>query len=154
MDTKFKFDEEAVRKLAGILKETDLTEIECEAEGNRIYVSRKIFNNAPSSLSAASFSASPQSSLNSVDQTSQKNISDHPGLIKSPMVGTAYLSSEPGAPSFVKVGDSVSIGQTLLIVEAMKVMNLIKAPLSGKVTQIFAKDAGPVEFDAPLLIIE
>ena len=78
----------------------------------------------------------------------------HPGAVKSPMVGTAYLSPEPGAAAFIKVGDTVSEGQTLLIVEAMKTMNPITAPRAGKITQIIVQNEQPVEFDQPLVIIE
>src|SRR2546427_651272 len=81
-------------------------------------------------------------------------LSNHPGTVKSPMVGTAYMCAEPGAAPFVKVGDMISVGQTLMIIEAMKVMNPIKAAQSGKVLQIFAKDGTPVEFGEPLMVIE
>ena len=82
------------------------------------------------------------------------DLSKHPGVIKSPMVGTVYMSPEPGAPAFIKVGDNVSVGQNLLIIEAMKVMNPIKASKSGIVKKILVRDAEPIEFDTPLLIIE
>ena len=78
----------------------------------------------------------------------------HPGTVTSPMVGTAYLLPEPGAAPFVKVGDQVKEGQTLLIIEAMKVMNSIRAPKAGRITQIFASNAAPVEYGEPLLVIE
>jgi acetyl-CoA carboxylase biotin carboxyl carrier protein len=78
----------------------------------------------------------------------------HPGAVKSPMVGTTYLSPEPGSAVFINVGDRVAVGQTLLIVEAMKVMNPIKATISGTITHILVSDATPVEYDQPLLVIE
>jgi len=78
----------------------------------------------------------------------------HPGAVTSPIVGIAYLAPEPGAPPFVRIGDSVSEGQTLLIIEAMKVMNQIRAPHAGRVTQIFAEDGEPVEYGAALLLVE
>ena len=78
----------------------------------------------------------------------------HPGTVTSPMVGTAYLLPEPGAAPFIKVGDQVKEGQTLLIIEAMKVMNSIRAPKAGRITQIFASNAAPVEYGEPLLVIE
>jgi acetyl-CoA carboxylase biotin carboxyl carrier protein len=152
MTPKFKFDGEAVRKLAEILTETGLTEIEYEAEGNRIYVARQI-TTAATIAPTMMATPLPSSAPITTDGTSN-NLQKHPGAVKSPMVGTAYLSAEPGSPSFVKIGDTVSVGQTLLIVEAMKVMNPIKAPLAGKVIHIFAKDATPVEYDEPLLVIE
>lgn len=155
MTPTFKFDGEAVRKLAEILKETDLTEIEYEAEGNRIYVSRQITTAA---TVAPTFIAPVPSTLQSISSentlSSSNDLHKHPGVVKSPMVGTAYLSAEPGTAPFIKVGDTISAGQTLLIVEAMKVMNPIKATKAGKILQIFAKDATPVEFDEPLLVIE
>lgn len=141
-----KLDKEAIVELAEILKETDLSEIEYEASGVKIRVARQMapsFANIPMHAApAAAQGAAPVPSA------------AHPGTVKSPMVGTVYLSPEPGAMPFVKTGDSVSAGQTLLIIEAMKVMNPIKAPKAGTVTKIFAKDAEPTEFDAPLLIIE
>jgi acetyl-CoA carboxylase biotin carboxyl carrier protein len=97
--------------------------------------------------------AAPEAALTS-DNVSDTPPADHPGGVKSPMVGTAYLAPEPGASNFVKVGDSVNEGQTILIVEAMKTMNPIGAPKSGKVTQIFISNEQPVEFDEVLMIIE
>jgi acetyl-CoA carboxylase biotin carboxyl carrier protein len=153
MTSKFKFDGEAVRKLAEILTETGLTEIEYEADGNRIYVSRQITTAAtvaaPTLPAALSIDNQPTPSTNTTNDLQQ-----HPGVVKSPMVGTAYLSPEPGAAQFVKIGDTVSVGQTLLIIEAMKVMNPITATKAGKVIHIFVKDATPVEYDEPLLVIE
>jgi acetyl-CoA carboxylase biotin carboxyl carrier protein len=151
MTTTFKFDGEAVRKLAEILIDTGLTEIEYEAEGNRIYVSRQITTAA---TVAPTMMAPMLSTAPITTEATSNDLHKHPGVIKSPMVGTAYLSAEPGAAPFVKIGDTVSAGQTLLIVEAMKVMNPIKASNPGKVIHIFAKDATPVEYDEPLLVIE
>ncbi|RZI45758.1 acetyl-CoA carboxylase biotin carboxyl carrier protein [Candidatus Finniella inopinata] len=152
MTATFKFDGEAVRKLAEILTETGLTEIEYEAGGNRIYVSRQQMTTAAVNHSVPS--AHPVSVDAAPAAPAAVDPSQHPGTVRSPMVGTAYLSPEPSAPPFVKVGDTVSLGQTLLIVEAMKVMNPIKAPTSGKITHLFVKDASPVEYDEPLLVIE
>jgi acetyl-CoA carboxylase biotin carboxyl carrier protein len=155
MSSKFNIDGDAVRKLAEILVDTDLSEIEYEDNGSRIYVSRKA-NIAPvathvmaSSPAAAGHSAPAPAAAPSVTDWAK-----HPGTLRSPMVGTAYLSPEPGAPNFIKVGDSIIVGQTLLIVEAMKVMNQIKATQAGKVTQILVSDASPVEYDEPLVVIE
>ncbi len=156
MTSKFNIDGEAVRKLAEILVETDLSEIEYEDNGSRIYVSRKANVQAvlPQQMvtnSAQSFTSTP-APIAATPQTT--DWARHPGAVRSPMVGTAYLSPEPGAANFIKLGDNVSAGQTLLIVEAMKVMNQIKAPHAGKITQLFVADASPVEYDEPLMIIE
>jgi acetyl-CoA carboxylase biotin carboxyl carrier protein len=153
MSSKFNIDGDAVRKLAEILVDTDLSEIEYEDNGSRIYVSRKA-NVAP----AAAYVTPPSPSTSTTNihptTTTTTDWAKHPGTVRSPMVGTAYLSPEPSAPNFIKVGDSVSVGQTLLIVEAMKVMNQIKATQAGKVTQVLVPDASPVEYDEPLVVIE
>jgi acetyl-CoA carboxylase biotin carboxyl carrier protein len=156
--TKFKIDGDAIRLLAEILVDTKLTEIEYEDDGRRIRVSRG--GGVASAVQAATVIAPADvSSTNSAtSSTAQANapltLTNHPGTVKSPMVGTAYMSPEPGAPPFVKVGDSVTLGQTIMIIEAMKVMNPIKAPQAGRITQISARDAAPVEFGEPLMIIE
>lgn len=146
--TTGKLDKEAIKELAKILKETDLSEIEYEASGVKIRVARQIVHASvmatASASPAAHDAASAPASINE----------NHPGTVKSPMVGTVYLSPEPGAPTFVKVGDSVSVGQNLVIIEAMKVMNPIKATKAGLVKKILVQDAQPVEFNTPLLIIE
>ncbi len=152
MTRKFTIDGDAIRQLAELLVETDLSEIEYEDDGRRVRVARTVSSttavvSAPVITSTATPSA-PASAAASSDPT------NHPGAVKSPMVGTAYLSPEPGASSFVKVGDSVTVGQTLLIIEAMTVMNPIKAPRAGKITQIFVQDSVPVEFGEPLMVIE
>lgn len=150
MSSKFFIDGEAIRKLAEILVDTDLTEIEYEDDGRRIRVARKqeVAAYAPAPVAAVSPMAAP------VAQDQAKPADHHHNAIKSPMVGTAYLAPEPGAPTFVKIGDTVGMGQTLLIIEAMKVMNPIKAPRAGKITHVFIKDGTPVEFGEPLLVIE
>ncbi len=141
-----KLDKEAIVELAEILKETDLSEIEFEANGVKIRVARQVIQ--------ASVSTSVPVAVNVETSQSPAQATAHPGTVKSPMVGTVYLSPEPGAMPFVKVGDSINAGQNLLIIEAMKVMNPIKAPKAGIVKKIFVRDAEPVEFDSPLLIIE
>ncbi len=145
---KFDVSEDLVRKLAGLLEETGLNEIEYEAEDRRIRVSRA---GAVAPLAAAApppaVAPAPAVAPDSADALP-------PGAVTSPMVGTVYVASEPGAPPFVKVGDSVSEGQTLLIIEAMKVMNPLASPRAGKVTQILVSDGEPVEFGALLLVIE
>ena len=155
MAAKFTVDGDAIRQLAKILVDTKLTEIEYEDDGRRIRVSRG------GNIQTATVVA-PSHTVAVAEPVSAPTIApaaaavpnDHPGTVKSPMVGTAYMSSEPGAAAFVKVGDAVSVGQTLMIIEAMKVMNPIKSPRAGKVLNIFAQDASPVEYGEPLMIIE
>ena len=137
-----------IKELAELLTETDLSEIEIESGDLRIRVARE--------LNATAMVAAPAAPATAAEpaETPQPAGADHPGAVTSPMVGTAYLSPEPGAGAFVKVGDSVSEGQTLLIVEAMKTMNPIAAPKSGKVAQIIINNEQPVEFGEVLMIIE
>lgn len=142
-----------IRELAGILEETGLTEIEIEKNEVRLRVSRQGSVAAPV-VAAAAPAMAPVAASGPVPTASAPAGADHPGALKSPMVGTAYLAASPGATPFVKEGASVSEGQTVLIVEAMKTMNPIVAPRSGTVTKVFVSDAQPVEFDETLLIIE
>jgi acetyl-CoA carboxylase biotin carboxyl carrier protein len=148
---KFKSDDSAlIRELALLLDETSLTEIEIERAGLRIRVARNV-------SIAASLPASPQPAISTPVVAAPVAVADvakHPGAVPSPMVGTAYLASEPGAKPFVEVGSRVSVGQTLLIIEAMKTMNQIPSPRAGTVTQILVEDGQPVEFGEPLVIIE
>ncbi|MHA1540301.1 MAG: acetyl-CoA carboxylase biotin carboxyl carrier protein [Alphaproteobacteria bacterium] len=142
------FDEKLVKKLAVLLNETDLSDIEVETEGWRIKVGRSkaetIHVAAP--VAAAAPAAAPIAIAAAP--------ADHPGAVKSPMVGVAYHAAEPGADPFVEVGDKIKKGQTILIIEAMKIMNQIKAEKEGTVKEIFAENGQPVEFGEPLLIIE
>jgi acetyl-CoA carboxylase biotin carboxyl carrier protein len=144
---KFSNDDGAlIRELALLLDETGLTEIEIERAGLRVRVARNISIAAamPANFApAAPAAAAPEADL-----------SQHPGAVPSPMVGTAYWSPEPGAKPFIEVGAKVSVGQTLLIIEAMKTMNQIPSPRAGTVTQILVEDGQPVEFGEPLVIIE
>lgn len=139
-----------IRELAGILEETGLTEIEIEKDEVRLRVSRQggAMVQAPSLAPAAPVSV-PAPAAQPAPAADA-----HAGAVRSPMVGTAYLSPSPGADPFIKEGGQVSEGQTVMIVEAMKTMNPIAAPRSGTVTKILVSDAQPVEFDEPLLIIE
>lgn len=153
MSEKFVVDGESVRGLAKLLDETGLTEIEYQLGTQRIRVVRAsmqatvahyappppVSPSAPVELIASSSSGAPVSSGET---------------IPSPMVGTAYLSSTPGAAPFFKVGDLVRKGDTLLIIEAMKVMNPIRAPRDGKILEICVTDATPVEFGEPLIVLE
>lgn len=142
----------SIEALARVLVEHDLSEIECEENGRRIYLSRQVARAeiapVPAPASSSVSVAAPSASSGAADRT------QHPGVVRSPMVGTVYTASEPGAAPFVRVGDSVKPGQTLLIIEAMKVLNPIKASKAGKVIDVFVFDQKPVEYDEPLLVIE
>jgi acetyl-CoA carboxylase biotin carboxyl carrier protein len=140
-----------IKDLAELLSDTGLTEIEIETGDMRIKVARQ--GTAVSAVvpAPAPVAPAPEAAAEAAPAAAP---TDHPGGVKSPMVGTAYLAPEPGAANFVKVGDTVNEGQTILIVEAMKTMNPIGAPKSGKVTQIFISNEQPVEFDEVLMIIE
>jgi acetyl-CoA carboxylase biotin carboxyl carrier protein len=145
-------DSALIRELALLLDETSLTEIEIERAGLRVRVARNITVTAsmPANFQApASVGAGP-----SVTPAAVADLATHPGVVPSPMVGTAYWSPEPGAKPFIEVGSKVSAGQTLLIIEAMKTMNQIPSPRAGTVTQILIEDGQPVEFGEPLVIIE
>jgi acetyl-CoA carboxylase biotin carboxyl carrier protein len=147
-------DSAIIRELAMLLDETSLTEIEIERAGLRVRVARNISVTAsmPSNFQPG-ISASSTSSA-SITPAAVADMAKHPGVVPSPMVGTAYWSPEPGAKPFIEVGSKVSAGQTLLIIEAMKTMNQIPSPRAGTVTQILIEDGQPVEFGEPLVIIE
>lgn len=154
MSDHIKIDGKAVRELADILDATGLSEIEYVVKDSRIRVVRTL-TAAPVAAVAMHAPAAPATApVQTPTVTVKTDPHQHPGALKSPMVGTAYLCPEPGSASFVSVGDSVKVGQTLLIIEAMKVMNPIKATTAGTVTQILAKDSTPVEFNEVLMIIE
>ena len=133
-------DAELIRTLAALLTETGLTEIEYAVGDRRIRVARTAAGLAPLAVPPA-----PSAAGGSIE---------HPGAVKAPMVGTVYLAPQPGAPPFVRLGDIVTEGQPLLIIEAMKVMNQIRAHRAGRVAQIVVADAQPVEFGAVLMLIE
>jgi acetyl-CoA carboxylase biotin carboxyl carrier protein len=144
-------DSALIRELALLLDETSLTEIEIERAGLRVRVARNI------SIAAAVPAAVPMTAAAAAPVTAAAAVADlskHPGVVPSPMVGTAYWAPEPGAKPFIEVGAKVSAGQTLLIIEAMKTMNQIPSPRAGTVTQILVEDGQPVEFGEPLVIIE
>jgi acetyl-CoA carboxylase biotin carboxyl carrier protein len=145
-------DSALIRELALLLDETNLTEIEIERAGLRVRVARNISIAAslppgvqPAATAAPAVAAAP---------ADVADIAKHPGVVPSPMVGTAYWASEPGAKPFIEIGSKVAVGQTLLIIEAMKTMNQIPSPRAGTVTQILVEDGQPVEFGEPLVIIE
>ncbi|HEV7634023.1 MAG TPA: acetyl-CoA carboxylase biotin carboxyl carrier protein [Bradyrhizobium sp.] len=148
---KFKSDDsELIRELALLLDETSLTEIEIERAGLRVRVARNISTAA----SMPTFQAPASASAAAAAVVAVADIAKHPGVVPSPMVGTVYWASEPGAKPFIEVGAKVSVGQTLLIIEAMKTMNQIPSPRAGTVTQILVEDGQPVEFGEPLVVIE
>jgi acetyl-CoA carboxylase biotin carboxyl carrier protein len=151
MANKFDLDIDAVRKLAKLLDETGLSEIEY-AEGDRKI--RCVGAHAPTVQYAAPMAAAPAAAAVAAAPAPDAKPAVTGTLVPSPMVGTIYLSSSPGAAPFVKVGDKVKQGDTLLIIEAMKVMNPIKAPKAGTVVQILAEDTKPIEFGETLVIIE
>jgi acetyl-CoA carboxylase biotin carboxyl carrier protein len=142
-------DRELIFELTKLLDETGLTEIEIEQDGARVRVARTIA--APAAVvtpAAAAPVAAPPPTPAPLDP------SKHPGVVISPMVGTAYAAPEPGAKPFIEIGSRVKAGDTLLIVEAMKTMNQIPAPRAGTVIQILFEDGQPVEFGEPLVIVE
>ena len=139
-------DRELIHELTKLLDETGLTEIEIEQDGQRVRVARGAVAAAPAAHRQAP--AGTQAAAAPLDR------SKHPGVVISPMVGTAYGSPEPGAKPFIEIGSKVKAGETLLIIEAMKTMNQIPAPRAGTVIQILFEDGQPVEFGEPLAIIE
>ena len=145
-------DPDVIRNLAALLSETGLSEIEVERDGARIRVARHVGGGSVVSVPAAGSMAAAAATPAPARQAAPD--AAHPGTVRSPMVGTAYRSAEPGSRAFVEAGDTVKVGDTLLIVEAMKTMNQIPAPKAGKVIAIMVEDGQPVEYDEPLLIIE
>ena len=153
---KFDIDTEFVRKLAQLLQETGLGEIELADGDKRIRVARPAVTVAAAPIAAPVAVAAAPAAGGAPGAAAGANgdLGKHPGAVKSPMVGTAYLAPEPGKPHFVVVGDKVTAGQTLLIIEAMKTFNPIKAPKAGSVSQILVENGHPVEFGEPLMIVE
>ena len=147
---QFKSEDSAlIRELALLLDETSLTEIEIERAGLRVRVARNV-----SIAATMPANYQPMASASATASVAVADLAKHPGVVPSPMVGTAYWASEPGAKPFIEVGTKVSVGQTLLIIEAMKTMNQIPSPHAGTVTQILVEDGQPVEYGQPLLVIE
>jgi acetyl-CoA carboxylase biotin carboxyl carrier protein len=146
-----KDDAALIRELALLLDETNLTEIEIERAGVRLRVARNI--SIAAAVPTAVASAMPVVASVAAPAAAT-DLAKHPGVVPSPMVGTAYWAPEPGAKPFIEVGSKVTAGQTLLIIEAMKTMNQIPSPRAGTVTQILVEDGQPVEFGEPLVIIE
>jgi acetyl-CoA carboxylase biotin carboxyl carrier protein len=148
------FDPEALRALADLLNASGLSEIELEEGDRKVRLTRAV---APVTMMAAAPAPAAAALPPVAAQAAPPAAADpskHPGVVKSPMVGVAYLSAEPGAAPYVSVGATVAAGATLLLIEAMKTFNQIKAPKAGTVTQILVKAGAPVEYDEPLIIIE
>lgn len=144
-------DKQLIRDLADLLSETGLTEIEIEHKDLRVRVARGgVATTLPASATSISAPAAPPQTSSSGDN----QLANHPDTVISPMVGTVYRAPEPDAANFVEVGATITKGQTVMIVEAMKTMNHIPSPRSGTVTQILVEDGQPVEFGEPLLVIE
>lgn len=149
-------NKDLIRELAALLDETGLTEIEVSEDNRRVRVAR----NAPAEVIAQPVAAAAPAPAGAPAPAEEggaaglEDLASHPGVVTSPMVGTAFVAPEPSAPPFVKVGDEVREGQTLLIIEAMKTMNPIPAPKAGRVARILVEDSQPVEYDEVLMIIE
>ncbi len=149
------FDPAAIRELAKILRETDLTEIELVEAESRIRVARQIQVQAVAQVAApAAVAAVATAAAPAVAAAVPEVEGPHPGTVTSPMVGVAYLAPEPGAAPFITLGARVAQGQTLLLIEAMKTFNQIRAPRAGTVTRILVESGAPVEYGEPLLVIE
>jgi len=146
--TRIPFDPDAIRALAAVLAETGLSEIEIAEKDSRIRVVR---GGVPSAVTVSPVAVAPSSVPAPVPPPDEAS---HPGAVTSPMVGVAYLSPEPGSPPFVTLGQTVSAGQTLLLIEAMKTFNQIKAPKAGTVARILVANSTPVEYGEVLMIVE
>lgn len=149
--SKMFVDQDVIRDLATLLNETDLTEIEVQDGERKIRVARTITSAV--AAAPAVMAPAPVAAAALVAETALSD-KDHPGAVTSPMVGTLYTAADPESGDFIKVGDKVAAGQTLMIIEAMKVMNQIHAPKGGTVTKILVENAQPVEFGDVLVIIE
>lgn len=148
-----KIDEAVFDKLAEVLKKHNLTEVEYKYGDTKIRLSSNNFSqNFVPNIQEKTTNKSVK--IAETEEKKGKDYNSHPGAVKSPMVGTCYMASEPGASPFISLGDSVQEGQPLLIIEAMKVMNLIKSPKAGKVVHIAVSNADPIEFGQLLVVIE
>jgi acetyl-CoA carboxylase biotin carboxyl carrier protein len=153
-ERRIAIDEDAIRELTALLDELGLTEIELEQNGQRVRVARHAVAAVGRAAVTAEVAAPVASAAGPSVVAGMIDAAAHPGLVPSPMVGTAYRAPEPGAKPFVDVGSTVAVGDTLLIVEAMKTLNQIPAPRAGTVTQILFEDGQPVEYGEPLMIVE
>jgi acetyl-CoA carboxylase biotin carboxyl carrier protein len=149
--TRIPFDPDAIRALAAVLAETGLSEIEIAEKDSRIRVVRA---GAAAASPAPTVVAVPSAAAQATPAAVENEAAAHPGAVISPMVGVAYLSPEPGSPPFVTVGEAVSAGQTLLLIEAMKTFNQIKAPKAGTVARVLVANSAPVEYGEVLMILE
>jgi acetyl-CoA carboxylase biotin carboxyl carrier protein len=147
-------DLDLIASLAEILNGTGLTEIELDRKGTKVRVAKTVTAVATVAAPAQAPSVHMHAAAEAPQAAPRAVSGDHPGTVKSPMVGTVYLAPSPGASNFIEVGASVKEGQTLLIIEAMKTMNQIHAPCAGKVTHIFVDNGRPVEYGEPLVAIE
>ena len=150
--SKLDVDQGLIRELAGLLEDTGLSEIEIADKEKRLRVVRHQTTTVAAVAPAPA--AVPVAAAADAKVGEAEDFASHPGAVSSPMVGTAYLGPEPGAPAFVNVGDQVREGQTVLIIEAMKTFNEIPAPRSGTVSRLFVENGTPVEYGAVLLLIE
>lgn len=158
-DKKQAIDPDLVRELAKIISDSGLSEIEVEHGELRLRIARTLTAAAAPvthmvAAAPAPVAHAPAAPPPAAAAAPAADAASHPGAVPSPMVGTAYLSPEPGAPTFIKVGDTVNAGQTLMVVEAMKTFNPIPAPRAGKITAILVSDSQPVEYGEPLVILE
>ncbi len=152
--TRIPIDPDSIRRLAAVLVETGLTEIEIAEKDSRIRVVRGA---APAGYAAVAVAAAPVAAAAPPAVSAQAaadDLTSHPGAVTSPMVGVAYLAPEPGSANFVAVGQQVVAGQTVLLIEAMKTFNQIKAPKAGTVTRILVENSAPVEYGEVLMILE
>lgn len=147
-------DSALVRELAELLDTGNLTEIEVKDGDRSIRVARTIMASAAVSYAPAPQALAPSAVVAAAEVSAVDDWKSHPGLVKSPIVGTAYLTPEPGTAPFISEGTQVAVGATLLIIEAMKVMNPITAPKAGTVKRILIRSEQPVEYDEPLVVIE
>jgi acetyl-CoA carboxylase biotin carboxyl carrier protein len=150
--TRIPFDPDAIRMLAAVLTETGLSEIEIAEKDSRIRVVRALAPVATVSAVAAPHAAAPIAAP--TQASAEAELAAHPGAVTSPMVGVAYLLPEPGSPPFVSLGQTVAAGQTLLLIEAMKTFNQIKAPKAGTVARVLVANGAPVEYGEVLMILE
>lgn len=152
--TRIPIDPDAIRMLAAVLTETGLSEIEIAEKDSRIRVVRALAPAAPVAFAAPVQPAATAAPAAPAAGASEADLAAHPGAVTSPMVGVAYLSPEPSAPPFVTVGQTVTAGQTLLLIEAMKTFNQIKAPKAGTVARVLVTSGAPVEYGEVLMILE
>jgi len=151
--TRIPFDPDAIRMLAAVLTETGLSEIEIAEKDSRIRVVRAV-GPAVAPVTVAAMPLAPAAVIAPTQASAEAELAAHPGAVTSPMVGVAYLLPDPGAAAFVSVGQTVAAGQTLLLIEAMKTFNQIKAPKAGTVARVLVANGAPVEYGEVLMILE